>query len=104
MVRGDHEITPINEDIFYRMQWENLAGGAWSEVMAGHLRTAPMKPRNLRFQWSGDTAGQGWGISDDFGGMKIYEAMRQRNPDFFLHCGDTIYADGAMQPEVKRLQ
>ena len=25
--------------------------------------------------------------------MKIYEAMRQRNPLFFIHSGDTIYAD-----------
>ena len=32
--------------------------------------------------------------------MKIYEAMRRRNPDFFIHCGDTIYADGPIQAEV----
>jgi alkaline phosphatase D len=35
--------------------------------------------RDLRFLWGGDTAGQGWGINPGFGGMKIYEAMRQRN-------------------------
>ena len=55
----------------------------------------------MRFLWSGDTAGQGWGISNDFGGMKIYEVMRALNPDFFIHCGDTIYADGPILPEVK---
>ena len=33
--------------------------------------------------------------------MKIYEEIRKVNPDFFLHCGDTIYADGPMQREVK---
>ena len=26
--------------------------------------------------------------------MKCYEAMRRERPDFFVHCGDTIYADG----------
>ena len=36
----------------------------------------------VRLLWSGVTAGQGWGINPDFGGMKIYEAMRQTQPDF----------------------
>ncbi|HXI27413.1 MAG TPA: PhoD-like phosphatase N-terminal domain-containing protein, partial [Vicinamibacterales bacterium] len=47
---------------------------------------------DLRFVWGGDTAGQGWGINPAFGGMKIYEAMRQRSPLFFVHSGDNIYA------------
>ena len=25
--------------------------------------------------------------------MRIYEAMRLTDPDFFIHCGDSIYAD-----------
>ncbi|MQU35629.1 alkaline phosphatase D family protein, partial [Pseudomonas helleri] len=41
-----------------------------------------------------DTVGQGFGINPDIGGMRIYDAMRRRLPDFFLHSGDTIYADG----------
>jgi alkaline phosphatase D len=32
--------------------------------------------------------------------MKIYETMRRAEPDFFIHSGDTIYADGPMRPEV----
>ena len=92
---------PAGQDIFYRVQWEDLSGGGLSEAQAGHFRTAPSGRRDVRFLWSGDTVGQGWGISDDFGGMKIYEAMRQRNPDFFIHCGDTIYADGPILAEVK---
>ncbi|HSW05693.1 alkaline phosphatase D family protein [Aquabacterium sp.] len=92
---------PPGQDIFYRVQWEDLAGGAASQPMAGHFRTAPAQRRDVRFVWSGDTAGQGWGIDDSFGGMKIYEAMRQRNPDFFIHSGDTIYADGPIEAEVK---
>jgi alkaline phosphatase D len=113
-VRGPHalEVTdhsarvdltglPAGQDIFYRVQWEDLVGGQLSEPMAGHFRTAPSGRRDVRFLWSGDTVGQGFGISDDFGGLKIYEAMRQRNPDFFIHNGDSIYADGPIQAEVK---
>src|SRR5690606_30151894 len=33
-----------------------------------------------------------------FGGMRIYEAMRRTNPDFFIHSGDAIYADGPIEP------
>ena len=55
----------------------------------------------MRFVWSGDTAGQGFGINEAWGGMKIYEQMRRASPDFFLHCGDTIYADGPIAAQVK---
>lgn len=92
---------PPGQDIFYRVTWEDLAGGGLSQPLEGHFRTAPARRTDVRFVWSGDTAGQGWGIDLAFGGMKIYEAMRQRNPDFFIHSGDTIYADGPMVPEVK---
>jgi phosphodiesterase/alkaline phosphatase D-like protein len=33
--------------------------------------------------------------------MKTYEAMRRTQPDFFIHSGDNIYADGPLLPEVK---
>ena len=33
--------------------------------------------------------------------MKIYEAIRKVNPNFFLHYGDTIYADGPITAQVK---
>ena len=32
--------------------------------------------------------------------MKLYEAMRSTNPDFFIHSGDQIYADGPIKAEV----
>ena len=55
---------------------------------------------DIRFLWGGDTAGQGWGINPGFGGMKIYESMRQRSPLFFVHSGDNIYADGPISETV----
>jgi alkaline phosphatase D len=77
---------------------ERRGQGPWLE---GRFRIPSLiTHRPIRFQWSGDTCGQGWGINPDFGGAKIYEAMRQRDPDFFIHSGDTIYADGPISAEV----
>lgn len=52
------------------------------------------------FVWTGDTAGQGWGINPDLGGYVAYRAMHATRPDFFIHCGDTIYADGPIEASV----
>ena len=45
--------------------------------------------------------GQGWGINTEWGGLRMYETIRGARPDFFIHTGDTIYADGPVQPEVR---
>ncbi|WP_448951872.1 alkaline phosphatase D family protein [Labrys neptuniae] len=96
------EGLPADQDIFYRVRFQDLAhSSVESEAVTGHLRSAPAGLRDVSFVWSGDTAGQGWGIDVDRGGMKIYSAMLKHNPDFFLHSGDNIYADGAVKAEVK---
>ncbi|MFI8091622.1 alkaline phosphatase D family protein [Streptomyces sp. NPDC086080] len=65
------------------------------EPVAGTFRTVPDRRRDgVRFLWSGDLAGQGWGINPDFGGYRIFDAMAGLDPDFFLFSGDTVYADG----------
>lgn len=88
-----------DQDIFYRMIAADLADiNAVSEPIVGRFRTAPASKRDIRFAWSGDTAGQGWGIDDT--GMKTYATIGGHTPDFFLHSGDTIYADGPMKDEV----
>jgi len=33
--------------------------------------------------------------------MKIYETMRQLNPDFFIHSGDYVYADNPIVAQVQ---
>lgn len=86
---------PRDQTVFYRVRFD---GG---EAVAGRLRTAPAGRRDVRFVWSGDTCGQGYGINPDWGGMRIYETMRRTEPDFFLHSGDTIYADNPIPAEVK---
>lgn len=99
--RVDLTQLPADSDVFVRVSYQDLdSGRATSEPLVGQFRTPPSQRRDIRFVWSGDTAGQGWGIDLGFGGMKIYEAMRQVQPDFFIHSGDTIYADGPMVERV----
>jgi alkaline phosphatase D len=70
--------------------------------MTAQFRTPGLDARRgVHFVSGGDAAGQNFGINREFGGMRIYEVMRQRDPDFFVHSGDTIYADGAMTPTVQ---
>ncbi|WP_416797223.1 alkaline phosphatase D family protein [Ciceribacter azotifigens] len=90
---------PSDQDIFYRFVAADLSSiNTLSEPVTGRFRTAPASKRSVRFAWSGDTAGQGWGIDET--GMKTYSTMAKHQPDFFIHSGDTIYADGAMKDEV----
>ncbi|MFO6463794.1 alkaline phosphatase D family protein [Jannaschia sp. KMU-145] len=93
---------PSDQDIHYRVTMLDLVDlNAASEPVVGRFRTAPHAARDIRFVWSGDTAGQGWGIDTDRGGMKTYATMARHQPDFMIHSGDTIYADGPLQPTVE---
>jgi alkaline phosphatase D len=98
--RVDLTGLPPDREIFLRVGFRALDGSeALSEPVYGRFRSAPRHRRGVRFVWSGDTAGQGFGINPEFGGMRIYETMRARRPDFFVHSGDTIYADGPIPAE-----
>ncbi|TMV10831.1 alkaline phosphatase D family protein [Arenibacterium halophilum] len=95
------EGLPSDQDIFYRFVAADLTETSLlSDPIVGQFRTAPMSRRDVRFAWSGDTVGQGWGIDED--GMLTYATMAKHRPDFFLHSGDTIYADGPLQDEVEK--
>jgi alkaline phosphatase D len=91
---------PPGREVFYRVRAEDLDGRAASEPLTGSFRTAPAGPADVRFTWSGDVAGQGWGINPDIGGMTGYAAMAARRPDFFIHSGDAVYSDGPLQATV----
>ena len=93
---------PPGADIFYRVRFEDLSeSGIGGEAQVGHFRTAPAKNSSISFVWSGDTAGQGWGIDVSRGGIRTYRAMLQNSPDFFIHSGDHIYADCPVSSELK---
>jgi alkaline phosphatase D len=91
---------PAGQQIVYRVSMVDLAdAGLVSEPVQGSFRTPPAAHRPVRFLWSGDVAGQGWGINRDWGGMRIFETMRGLDPDFFIHSGDSIYADNPIAAE-----
>lgn len=93
---------PPGERIFYRVSFESTANPrARSEPLVGQLRTAPVAKQDVLFAWSGDMVGQGWGINPAWGGLRIYETMRRLQPHFFVHSGDTIYADNPLVEEPR---
>jgi alkaline phosphatase D len=99
--RVDLTELPLGQQIFYRVLFQDLGDGKiWSEPATGSLRTPPASRRTVSFTFSGDEVGQGWGINPAWGGMKLYAAMRSLRPDFFIHSGDQIYADGPLKAEV----
>ena len=87
--------------IAYRVLFQDLADlRTWSRPASGSFRTPPADGGDVLLAWSADTAGQGWGINPEWGGMRLYETMRRAGPDVFIHVGDTIYADQPIRPEV----
>ena len=114
VVRGPHALEgtdhtarqdlvglPEGQDVYVKVWFEDLTNSrAKSDPVYGRFHTIG-KRDDIRFVWGGDTAGQGWGINPAFGGMKMYETMRQVEPQFFLHCGDNVYSDGPISEVVK---
>jgi alkaline phosphatase D len=91
-----------NTRYFYRVYFQSLKNlKLRSESCSGQFKTAPTEACDVRFCWSGDTAGQGFGIDPAHGGMLTFASIRARKPDFFVNSGDLIYADGPMSSEVK---
>jgi alkaline phosphatase D len=85
----------------YRVALQDLRNPAvLSEPLDGTFTTAPRDRRDVAFVWSGDLAGQGWGINPDLGGYRIFNAMGALQPEFFLCSGDTVYADGPLTETV----
>jgi alkaline phosphatase D len=88
--------------VFYRVLFQDLKDlRRWSVPVTGSFITPSAQPRDATLIWSADTAGQGWGINEAWGGMRLYETMRREEADLFVHAGDTIYADGVLPAEIK---
>ncbi|MEV4352212.1 alkaline phosphatase D family protein [Actinoplanes sp. NPDC049596] len=92
---------PAGAKLHYRVRAESLERpGLFSAPLTGSFTTAPVRRDDIRFVWTGDVVGQGWGIDPAYGGLKIFESMRRRRPGFLLHSGDTVYADGPLAETV----
>ncbi|HEY2411329.1 MAG TPA: PhoD-like phosphatase N-terminal domain-containing protein, partial [Pirellulaceae bacterium] len=96
---------PPGERIFYRVLFQDLRDlKTWSEPVTGSFITPPRpdgQARDLKIAFTGDVCGQGYGIDLARGGLKMFETMRAAEPDYFIHLGDTIYADNPIQAEQK---
>lgn len=93
---------PSAETMFYRVRFQDLSFPTiFSEAKVGRFRMPDRGERPVSFTWSGDIAGQGWGIDETRGGMRGFAAMQDNRPDFFIHSGDGIYADCPIERELK---
>jgi alkaline phosphatase D len=100
--RVDLGPLPPGARVFYRVSFQDLSDlKTVSAPASGVLRMPGGDKRTITFAYSGDEAGQGWGINLEWGGYRLYEAMRRHSPDFFIHSGDQIYADNPILAEVK---
>ncbi len=92
---------PTGQRMFYRVLFQDLSDlRVWSDPVIGSFASPSDQARDVTIAWSADTVGQGWGINPEWGGLRLYETMRQAAPDVFINVGDTIYADQPLQPEV----
>ena len=99
--RVDLRGLPAGQRVFYRVRFADLSDPSLvSEPAVGSFATPGDAKADVLFAWSGDTAGQGWGINPEFGGMRAYAAMLATAPQFMIHSGDTIYADIPLKPAV----
>src|SRR5262249_56492011 len=83
---------PAGQQIFYRVLFQDLASPkVTSDPATGRFRTQPAGRRTVSFAFSGDEAGQGWGINAGWGGVEMYGGMRGTKPDFFIPSGDPLF-------------
>ena len=89
---------PPGQTISYRVRFEREAERGASAWTTG--RFAMPGANRLRFAWTGDTCGQGFGRNPEWGGLRGYAAIRKAEPAFLLHSGDLIYADNPIVAEL----
>ena len=96
-----HGLKP-GEPQFYRVSFQDLNDPSkFSDPVTGRFATPSREPRDIKFTWSGDTVGQGYGIDLARGGLTTFETMRSHSPDFFVNSGDVIYADNPLASEMR---
>ncbi len=93
---------PKANELYYRVQFQDLdQSRKRGAPVVGRIQPVRLDDNDVKFVWSGDTAGQGFGIDKARGGLQTYRAMLQFRPDFFVHSGDVCYSDGPIPSEIK---
>ena len=92
---------PSGREFYYRIRAVDIHDPRLTSApLVGRFRSGVTDRRPIRFIWSGDIAGQGWGVNPDLGGFRIAPAMLAANADFFLSSGDNVYSDNVVQQQV----
>ncbi len=93
-----HNLVPASR-YFYRVLFRDRlahadAPSGLTTSATGTFQTAPMPTISapVRFVFSGDLGGQGF-CRHTAEGYRIFSALLERRPDFFIASGDFIYAD-----------
>ena len=87
-----------DQTMSYRVKFEREAERGASAWTVGTFATP--SAGKLRFVWTGDTCGQGYGRNPELGGLVGYQKLREAQPAFFLHSGDLFYADNPILAEM----
>ena len=81
----------------------NYCASIGKNQIEGQFRTPPRQlDQPVTFLWGGDVVGQGWGIDPAHGGMLTFDSMAKEEPHFFIHCGDSIYADDPLPRTIEK--
>ncbi len=92
---------PSGREFYYRIRAVDIHDPRLTSApLVGRFRSGVTDRRPIRFIWSGDIAGQGWGVNPDLGGFRIAPAMLAANAHFFLSSGDNVYSDNVVQQQV----
>jgi alkaline phosphatase D len=92
---------PAGSEVHYRVRFEREAARGESAWSVGRFATpAGGAGAPFRMAWTGDTCGQGYGRSPDFG-LRGYAAVHAAAPAFLLNSGDLVYADNPIAAETR---
>ena len=80
------DLTNLDPDTVYYYRPATVIGGSRLTGTAGKFRTAPESNRAISFVVGADTLAS-------YQPFRLFEVMLERRPEFFVHLGDTIYAD-----------
>lgn len=80
-------LTGLQADARYHYRISDAAGEPRDvDFTYGSFRTAPAVDRDFAFVFSGDTHAR-------YRPFRLFDLMAEKKPDFFIHLGDTVYAD-----------
>ena len=82
-----NNLTPNTK---YEVTFESRFSG---QQIQGFFKTPPANDESKSIHFTTSTCQYFWSYDDSLRGFKIYDIMREMNPDFFVQTGDYVYYD-----------